>query len=299
MGRKPNLKIQMHNAINGKIAIGVSRHAIKQQTGNNSSPFIHSTATADAYRQTVNEFSTWLKQDNNSVWSTKDLDAINKDVAYQYLQERQEQGLSAWTVTKDMSAINKVLDLQLTKREGNLKQRRVKDIKRSREPKAHDLKYNPKNYSEQIDIAKAFGLRRESIHGGNYAIKESSFFIKNNKIHISVIEKGGRYREVPCLDKYKDTIAARYELQERDSFTKDEFIEHYVSDENDVLFQSYTAKIDNHAFRSEYAQDLYKELIVDVANPQHNYYGYDSRIIKEVSEALGHARFDVVVKHYL
>lgn len=289
----------MHKKINNLIAIGTSRHEIKKLTGDNSSPFIHSAGTADAYRQTVNEFSNWLKDNKNEVWRTKDLNSITKDVAYEYLQERESRGLSAWTVTKDMSAINKTLKLSLTKKEGNLSERRLQDITRSREVKEHDSKYNQINYAEQIDIARAFGLRRESITGGNYAIKESSFFIKNNNLYVSVIEKGGRYREAQCLESYKNDIVSRYNVEFRDSFTKNEFIEHYVDDKSDTLFDKYTAKIDNHAFRAEYGQDLYKELASEQQVLKNDYHGYDSDIIKRVSENLGHSRKDVVVNHYL
>lgn len=289
----------MHKEINKIIAIGTSRHEMKKLTGDNSSPFIHSTGTADAYRQTINEFSSWLKNDKNEVWSTKELSSISKEVAYEYLQEREAKGLSAWTVTKDLSAINKVLNLDLNKKEGNLKQRKLQDITRSRVTKEHDSKYNPANYRDEIEIAKAFGLRRESIVSGNYAIKKSSLFIRNNKVYCSVIEKGGRYREAQCLQSYKDNVIQKYNVKEKSSFTKDEFIEHYVSDKDDILFNKYTAKIDNHAFRAEYAQALYKELASEQQDLKSDYYGYDSDIIKEVSKNLGHSRLDVVVKHYL
>lgn len=299
MGRKVNLKIQMHKQINNLIAIGTSRHEMKKLTGNNSSPFIHSASTADAYRQTVNEFSSWLKNEKSDIWDTKDLSAISKDIAYEYLQQRESKGLSAWTVTKDLSAINKVLDLGLNKREGNLSERRLQDITRSREVKEHDFKYNQINYSQQIDIAKAFGVRRESIVGGNYAIKESSLFIKDSNLYISVIEKGGRYREAQCLESYKNDIVSRYDIEVRDSYSKDEFIQHYVSDKNDTLFDSYTAKVDNHAFRAEYATNLYEELASQKENLLNDYKGYDSELLKQVSENLGHSRLSVVVDHYL
>lgn len=266
MGRKVNLKIQMHKQIDRKLAIGESRHlakkAYKEYCKVNDlsynaakSPFIHSTATAEAYRQTVNEFSSWLKANNKEVWDTKDLSKVTKEVVYSYLQERQGQGKSAWTVTKDMSAINKILNLDLTKKEGNLNDRKLADISRSRGITESDTKYNEKNYADQIEIARAFGLRRESIEGGNFAIKESSMFSKDGNIYVSVIEKGGRYREAQCLQSYQNNIEQKYNIEERDGFgdNKNAFIEHYADDKSNVLFDRYTKKIDNHAFRAEYA----------------------------------------------
>lgn len=287
----------MHQKIDSKLAIGISRHKIKKELGH--SPFIHSTGTADAYRQTTNEFSSWLKNENKEIWSTKNLDSITKDVAYRYLQERQENGLSAWTVTKDMSALNKILDLNLNKKEGGLQDRKLQDITRSRVSREHDKKYNPKNYMEQIEFSRAFGLRRESIYGGNYAVKESSLFTKDDNVFVRVIEKGGRYRESPCLRSYQNNIIEKYNIQSGESMTKEQFIESYYASKDSPLFDEYTSKIDNHAFRAEYAQDLYDEIASQKENIELDYKGYDSSILKDVSQALGHNRLSVVVNHYL
>lgn len=65
------------------------------------------------------------------------------------------------------------------------------------------------------------------------------------------------------------------------------------------LFNRYTTKIDNHAFRAEYARALYKELLSGSESPGKQYRGYEERVLREVSWALGHARLSVVVEHYM
>ena len=92
IARKKNFTIQMNNKINDLLRIGESKHLAKQVykeycEANNlpwnpaKSPFIHSTQTAESYRQTVGEFCTWLKTEKPEVWQTKDLDQIDKEVA--------------------------------------------------------------------------------------------------------------------------------------------------------------------------------------------------------------------------
>lgn len=311
MGKYKNLTIQLNNRINNMLAIGESKHAAKEvyrrQCNENNikwnpakSNFIHSIKTASAYRQTVGEFCSWLKEDKKDIWDTKDIGKIDKSTAYEYLRYREERGCSAYTVSKDMSALNKVLGYDLNKKEGNLKERSYKDVTRSRLDSKEDTKYNPKNYSNQIEFARAFGLRRESIYGGSYQVKDISLFknTDNDKVYCSVIEKGGRYREAPCLSSYQGQIEQRYNIEERQPLEKEEFIDLY-NKSNDLLFDKYTEKIDNHAFRGEYARALYNEIAENKDEIKTDYRGYDKDIVLEVSDALGHNRPSVVVEHYL
>lgn len=309
MARAKNLKIQMHQKIDSLLCIGESKHhakqAYKEYCKNNNIKYnpsktigIYSIKTADAYRQTVSEFGEWLKSNKSEVWSTKDLTNINRDTVKEYLQHR-DKACSAYTVSKDMSALNKVLNLDLSKKECNLQERSYKNITRSREDKLHDKQYNADNYKEQILIAQSFGLRRESIVGGDYQIKDVSLFSRYGEVYCSVIEKGGRYREAPCLAEYKEHVQETFNIQERESLSKQEFIELYNTSDN-LLFDSYTTKIDNHAFRAEYAQALYNQLLEENYYPNSvNYRGYVKDALQEVSQALGHNRLSVVVEHYL
>ena len=315
MGRiNKNFTIQLNNRINDLLGIGVSKHEAKKEYkkieeahGRKVNPaksnFIHNPNSASAYRQTVKEVCSWLKENKADVWSSKNLAQVNKDVCYEYLKYR-DQSCSADTVSKDMSALNKVLNLELNKKEGDLQQRSYKNVTRSRVSRGMDKAYNPKNYIKQIEFAQAFGLRRESILGGDYQVKDSSLFTRGNRVYCSVIEKGGRYREAPCLDKYQDIILERYNVVERESFIvgknvdKEGFKELYHNS-GELLWDKYTAKIDNHAFRAEYARDLYNQIAEQKTEIKNDYRGYDKEIVREVSKALGHNRLNVVVEHYL
>ena len=220
MGRNnKNFTIQLNNRINDLLAIGESKHEAKKEykkieeehgrkINSAKSNFIHNPNSASSYRQTVGEFCSWIKENKNDVWSSKELDQVDKGICYEYLKDR-EQSCSPDTISKDMSALNKVLNFDLNKKEGELKERSYKAITRSRLDKGMDKAYNPKNYTNQIEFAKAFGLRRESILGGSYQVKDNSLFTRDNRLYCGVIEKGGRYREAPCLDKYQDIKIGR------------------------------------------------------------------------------------------
>lgn len=309
MARQKNIKIQLNQKIDSFLCIGESKHQAKQvykdYCKSNNIKYnpsktigIYSTSTAENYRQVIGEFSEWLKENHSNVWQSKDLSEIDESIAYQYLQFRDEKN-SAWSTSKDLAGLNKVLNLELTKKEGNLKQRRLQDITRSRNLKIHNKSYNPDNYKEQILIARAFGLRRESILGGNYQIKDVSLFSHDGDIYCSVIEKGGKYREAICLKKYQNEVIANFTLEEREPLAKENFVVLYNSSEN-LLFESYTSKIDNHSFRSEYATSLYNELTdANYYADSEVYKGYIVDALKEVSECLGHNRISVVIQHYL
>lgn len=228
-----------------------------------------------------------------------------------------------------MSALNKVLNFDLKKNDGNLEQRSYKKTTKSRTPSPEDLKYNPKNYANQILFAKAFGVRRQSIHKGQFEAKLISLFKYNNRIYCSLIEKNGKYRETVCLKIYQEKIEQKYNIQIKEvlnkmndlekqnektsqnkygiktveCLSKVEFVNIYHEDKNKPLFEKYTTKIDNYAFRHQYALDLYKELcLIKTGNGEiikSNYRGYDKEIIAKVSYEMGHNRLSVVVEYYL
>lgn len=303
-----SLKYQISQRMQELNRIGESKHQAKQDYRRASenanlkwnpakADGIFSYKTMDAYRQSAVEFSGWLKQNHPDI---RDINNITREHAISYLQQRQDQGKSAWTTSKDMSAINKVFNLNISKQEAGLRERSYKNTERSRLERNHDHKFNAKNYERQIAFAQAFGCRRESVYGGQYQVKDVSLFRYNGHIYASFIEKGGRYREAPCLSSMQPTVEKMFpNIQEREPLTKQQFQELYQLSQ-DHLFDRYTTKIDNHAFRHEYARNLYQELLEQRdQEPQNLYRGYNKEILQEVSEALGHSRLSVVVEHYL
>lgn len=313
MTRHQNCKIQLDNRINNLSAIGESKYSAKtayrhrceergEKWNPSKSPFIHSENSIKDYRQTVNEFCAWAREYKSDIYASKDLNNFTKDVCYEYLQLR-DITCSAWTVTKDQSALNKVFNYDLNKQEGHLSRRNQTDVTRSRVPRGMDTKYNSNNYKDAIKFSQSFGLRRESIKGGDYQVKESSLFQKDGRVYCSVIEKGGRYREAPCLEKNQEDILKKYNVEEREFGSKETFKFDYRRSTYEPLFPKYTTMIDNHAFRGEYSRNLYAQLVdaKEFGEPdseQKYYKGYYEDIVQQVSNALGHNRLNVVVTSY-
>lgn len=320
MPRQKNgsLVYQLNERLKSLQRFGQSKHAAKRDYRNKQSSNgekwnpafadgIYSFKTYDAYKQTVMEFGTWLKKEHPEV---KKLNEVNKGHAIKYLQARQSEGKSAYTISKDMSAINKIFNTCINKNDAGLKTRSYKDVTRSRAERPNDKKYNPVNYSNQITFAKAFGCRRESIVGGQFQVKPCSLW-KDPKgnIYASLIEKGGKFRNAPVLANYKEQIEKIVPNMSirtpHQSLAMEEYLfkERYRNSNQGYLFNKYTKKIDNHAFRAQYARVRYEELIKQKREQGEeilkNYRNYDCDCLSQVSQDLGHNRINVLVEHYL
>ena len=92
-------------------------------------------------------------------------------------------------------------------------QRSYKEITRSRSEKAYNKHYNPKNYEQQIAVAKAFGLHRESFVTGDYRLKEGSIYQHNDTVYAAVVEKGGKFRNVEVRFDMQEQIQQHFHLR--------------------------------------------------------------------------------------
>ncbi|NLV86745.1 MAG: site-specific integrase, partial [Clostridiales bacterium] len=61
---------------------------------------IYSIRTMESYRQTAKEFAKWAANKG-----CKNANKINREIVGKYLQERQSNGKSPWTTSKDMAAL--------------------------------------------------------------------------------------------------------------------------------------------------------------------------------------------------
>lgn len=197
----------------------------------------------------------------------------------EYLKYRQSDEKTAYTISKDMAALNKLFNFFVTKKDAGIKQRSYKDITRSRLNTKNDKKYNPNNYKDQIMFAKASGCRRESV----LVVTPEYFTWKDGlPVKVFLVEKGGKERDAHILEKYQEKLKNVFENKEMGK----------------PLFESYTKKIDNHAFRREYAKERYAE-ILGSGKDKKDYRGFDKKVLEVLTKDLGHNRLDVVVYNYL
>lgn len=243
---------------------------------NNRTVGIHSYKTYTAYKQTSMAFIKYMRNDHKEV---KDIVDIKREHVIEYLQTRQNEGKSSYTISKDMAALNKLLFLEVTKKDAGIKKRTYKDVTRSRLPRKHDGKYNPSNYKEQILFAKSTGCRRQSI----LKVTPEDFVWKEGlPVSVGLLEKGGKERYATILKESRDELKSIIESK----------------NVKGLLFQKYTKKIDNHAFRAEYAKSRYIEILSNRYDKK-DYRGFDKEVLRVLTKDLGHNRLDVVVYHYL
>ncbi len=162
MARMSKMDYQLHCRMQQMFCPNESRHQAKQEykdmMGNeathNRTVGIHSFKTYDAYKQTSIDFSKYMKKEHKEI---KDVRQVKEEHVVEYLQYRQQDEKSAYTISKDMAALNKLFNFFVIKKDAGIKERSYKDITRSRLDTENDKKYNPNNYKDQIIFAKACG----------------------------------------------------------------------------------------------------------------------------------------------
>lgn len=309
MSRKTSFKEQMFRALNVKNCFGQSKYLAKQESyknGGQGKVFgIYSKKTMADYKNVATQFSQWQKSKGYNFHSLND---VTPSVIIEYLSERQNNKYSAWTISRDLSALNKIFSTTISKKEAGLASRCSKDIKNNR---GFGNNYRPSVYARSKDITTfiaATGVRRQSLTtlSNDNAIRNTNGVI----IGFSVIEKGGKPRNCYVRNQYQKVIT--------------DYVDNHLKTKGNTPFWSKVDKnLNTHWYRSEYAQGLYNDLANAKANNE-DYFngyretfindyslskatdghnpttkGYDTEILAIVSQNLGHNRIDVVYTNYL
>lgn len=238
---------------------------------------IRSIETAKTYRKAAEQYAKWLYEEK----SINKINKVTPELAGEYLKYRDET-LSAWTVKRDLSAINKIFNYDLNSKDLDLKTRNLEDIKRSRNGPDTSRPGLLEKYEEHINFILSCGCRRESITVVTY--KDIIFNEDNIAVKVKLTEKGGKYREAPVLEKYQT------------EFT--EFVDKF-SDSYSNIFKDFDNHVASHYYRHLYAKDLYEQVCEELQPSGKMYKGYRVEVLREVSVALGHNRINVVVNNYL
>lgn len=321
MAKHGSLTYQLNNRMKALDRRGESRHQAKQEakeagiSNKGGTVGIHSNNTYAGYWNHSKDFCRFLKANG-----IRTLEQVEKQHAIQYLTQAKERGLRPATLETKMAAINKVFRLDLHKKDAQLPPTRISDTIKGRN--GQQGRFTPENWKDHITFAKATGVRRSSIHptkqniitnNGNWKVIPSSVWKRESdgRIMVSVVEKGGKYREIPVLREYEKpflTVVSNragegWQLTTRERWEESRFKEEYREarqGDEQPLFNSYTKEINNHAYRREYAEERYKEIIQDKGrDDRQDYRGYDREVCLELSLDLGHYRESVVVDSYL
>lgn len=305
MSKHGSLKFQMINRLCQLAQFGESKHLAKQRMRaelvNDKSNRVFNPGAAmegicsyqtfQSYKQSSMEFIEWIRKTYPTISLITD---IQKEHAIRYINERLEEGKSAWTLHLNRFALNKTLGLNITSKDIPLVPKRLKkDIIRSRHSVKHDAEWNPENYADIIDFAKACGLRRS----GMLKVTPRDIYQKNGRWVCHIIEKGQKEREAtirPCLLERVQTIINGREIDK-------------------PIFPHIPKRIDIHSYRREYAQAQYEttfkalfyEKKLEYPTSEDAFYKvkngeiFVKLVLRLVSADLGHSRLDVLVTNYL
>lgn len=254
----------------------------------------------------------------------------------EWLELRESQGLSAWTVQTEAKALGKLYGIQPDDEDYFAPPKRKReDIKRSRGDKRRDKHFSVTNNDELIKFCQGTGLRRrelEELKGKDlvtlgwiekmisrlekkaeltpYEVKQLGM-LKDARLfeeeYYTYVRngKGGRERVSPIVGKNADAI-----IQRMMATSREENVWQYVNQNADI-----------HGYRAEYATFIYKQYarpIGDIPFDKRNKgtgKSYQSEVYTcrkdeagkkldksamiRCSKALGHNRISIVANNYI
>lgn len=304
MGRnRKNITIQLNKRIDALLRIGEKKVKVGGRVDG-----IHSVKTADSYRGTAQRLSSVCKD-----LGVRNIEDIDKSVIERYMEDY--RNASAWTVSRELSATNKILGTSYTPSDFGFTQRRTyTSVKNNRGELPQSSTASKPENQDGLYFASVTGCRRSSITTAtaNDAVRNANEQI----VGFHFCEKGGRERVSLVLPSERQNLTYWVDSKLKGGHSPDAPLIDYIS-----------RNAGCHRMRSEYARELYTELKkakergVDVYdgrkyelfinrdkydysynNPRFKgdiVHGFDKDIALEVSFALGHNRLDVSLYSYL
>ena len=337
MGRKnkaysKDLHQQAYERLKGMQALGESKkEAVANGTDREK---IFSFSTYKSYWKHIKYFLKYVRENYPKCTTLKKA----KKYVNEWLQQRADQGLSAWTVQLEAKALGKLYGISPDD-ENYFKppKRNREDIKRSRGDRVRDQHFSKTNNDELIKFCRGTGLRRmelENLRGKDLVSREqieaeiariegipedqrpaaltkrlgmlqdTRLFQEGYFVHVRN-GKGGRERLSPIIGKNAEQIIER--IRETPAEEK--------------VWQFVHQCADIHSYRAEYATAIYKaharkieEIPYDKVNKGtgRRYQGdvyvcrkdearkkLDRAAMLVCSKALGHNRVEVVANNYI
>lgn len=286
MGKKKSLAYQAKGLLTSMQSYGHSKHADKAANGGKPAmEKIYSISTMGNYIDSTGRFSRWV---NSAHPDCRSIDAA-REYAGEYLTRRIEAGYSAWTVRADAAALGKLYQCATTDFGVELPSRHAADVTQHRDSSTWRGHFSEEKNADLVEFCQACGLRRHEV----VTIKpDDVYFDAEGRLCVHVERgKGGKVREVVCVSDAPYRLAERAREQERE-----------------YLFDRVPKYAPVHAYRAEYARELYRNIARDIrelpeeeryrARSSHRGEVYDRAAMLEVSHNLGHNRLDVVMAYF-
>lgn len=304
MGKKSNLVHECKQALHAQCRYGESKHQAKidarKQSERENIPYeqqrgIYSTNTYKNYELVCNRFIDWiLKNHKTDVKHYSDCLPFAKE----WLQEKTEQNLSAWSIRLYASALASSFGgLSAKELNFDLPARERKDIVRNREDDINGV-YKTKRQREVWKVLISTGCRRTEMlrlkkEDFRYEVDENGN--RTGNLEVFKDGKGGVKRWCLVNPKYSEFILKFIESAQTYS----------INGEERLFLKKDLPRDGIHSARAVYAQDLYEYY------EEHSYatgelyhcrkelagYSYDKGILEKVSYNLQHGRNNVVINY--
>jgi integrase len=245
---------------------------------------IHSFKTRSTYQEHILKFVTWARATHHVKSLERDLDPRADELATEWLQQRLAESKSPYTLQVQRAALRLFFDNRQLAATVPIPRRARENITRSRGEKAHDRHFQPANWPELVKFLEATGLRRQELRD----LHVRDIWDQGSQVVVHVVSgKGGRWRDVPVLPRREGDVLAVKEGR----------------DPGELAFARIPKHLDVHSYRRAYAQALYlyhaPGWCLPPATGRLKPRDYDRAAAKCVTEALGHNRIDVVLRHYV
>src|SRR5699024_5428112 len=102
----------MHERMQSMTRMGDNKHEAQQSSPDGSTEGIFSKTPYDNYKQVSMQFVAWMEEQHSDI---RHIDDLPRGVVREYLQQRQQEGLSPNTLSRDLGAVNKLFGFHITK----------------------------------------------------------------------------------------------------------------------------------------------------------------------------------------
>ncbi len=239
----------------------------------NRSEGIHSIQTAQTYRQVINDFSSFLKNEG-----VKDISQIDRQVVAKYMGTK--KGQSKWSTAKTICGINKVLSTNYTPADFAIGHRSQKEVVHNRRILTAHSDADKESNQEALWFASCTGARRGTLMSvtANQAIRNDNGQVIGFRFEGC---KGGKTGCVLVLPDQREKMTS--------------FVDNKIATagQNARLITHCSKNCNPHYERGNYAQALYTSLKEAKDNGVDLYEGRRSLFINQAKyeQAISHPRY--------
>lgn len=294
---KECLKVQANRQLNQLCCLGRSKYEDKKIAEREYDTLASKDISKQEYinnaiRDKIYSYNTYATYEKHINYFLKECEAKGcktlaecRQYVTPWLNSRINQGLSAYTVSVEASALAKLYQVPVTSFSVDIPTRNRENISRSRGNADRDRGFSLEKNKEIINFCRGTGLRRSELA----SLRTEQLHFRNNEPFLTVCGKGGRVRDVAIVGNHRDEIVAR------------------IQTANGRVWPSIPSHMDVHSYRSDYATAIYKAYERDNIPQKDKYFCrgdrkgevLDKQAMKMASEALGHSRLEVVAGHYI